>query len=191
MTAQTILSGFRKTGLNPFNSAIALRQLSIVPISPPRPTVPLEFQTPQTLHHLQASIKQAQELENDKSHDHLGDLQLIRTKIEKAATLAIAKEDILRREMKDLREYQAEMSDKRPKKKRKVLGSEPLTVKEARAKVIAAEKRGQQQQKRPPTRSTRACKRVYISESSTSSSSESSETGDSDISTLIVCRRRK
>ncbi|KAI9781001.1 MAG: hypothetical protein M1839_006440 [Geoglossum umbratile] len=149
------------------------------------------METPQTLYHLQAPIKQAQELDNDKSHDYSGDLQLIRTKIEKAATIAIAKEEILWREIKELREHQAEMSNMRPKKKRKVLGSEPLTVKEARAKVMVAEKGGQRQQKRPPPHSTRACNPVYISESSTSSSSESSDTEDSDVSTLIVCRRRE
>ncbi|KAI9778199.1 MAG: hypothetical protein M1839_008316 [Geoglossum umbratile] len=52
----------------------------------------------------------------------------------------MAKEEILHHEIKELREHQAEMSDMRPKKKRKVLESEPLTVKEARAKVITAEK---------------------------------------------------
>ncbi|KAI9769490.1 MAG: hypothetical protein M1840_003967 [Geoglossum simile] len=160
-------------------------------MSPPRPTIPLEFQTPQTLHHLQASIKQAQELENDKSHDHLDDLQLIQMKIGKAATIAIAKEEILRHEIKELREHQTEMNDTRPKKKRKVLGSKPLTVKEAKAKVAAAEEGGQPQQKSLSTRSTWACRPVYISESSSSSSSESSETDDSDVSTLIVCARRK
>jgi hypothetical protein len=190
MTVEIVQSGFCKTGLNPFNPATALRQLPIAPMSPPRPTIPLEFQTPQTLHHLQASIKQAQELENDKLHDHSGDLQVIRTKIGKAATIAMAKEEILQREVKELREHQAEMGDMRPKKKRKVLGSKPLTVKEAREKIIALEGGGQRQRKRPLTRSTRACKRVYTSESSTSSSSESSEAEDSDTSTLIVCRRQ-
>ncbi|KAI9781500.1 MAG: hypothetical protein M1839_005915 [Geoglossum umbratile] len=186
MTIENMQSAFRKTGLNPFNPAIALCQLLIAPISPPCPSIPLEFQTSQTLYHFKASIKQAEELENDKLHDHLGDLQLIRTKIGMAATIVMAKEEILQHEIKQLREHQAEMSDMRPKKKRKVLGSEPLTVKKARAKVAATEGRGQQQQKRLPTRSTWACKSVYISESLTSSSSESSETEDSDICTLIV-----
>jgi hypothetical protein len=94
----------------------------------------------------------------------------------------LAEEEILRREIKELREHQAEMSDIRPKKKRKVLGSEPLTVKEARVKVTAAEGKRRRQQKRLPTRSTRTCKPIYISESSASSSSESSETEDSDVS---------
>jgi DDE superfamily endonuclease len=59
MTIENLKSAFRKTGLNPFNPAIALRQLPIAPMSPPHPSISLEFQTPQTLHHLQASIKQA------------------------------------------------------------------------------------------------------------------------------------
>ncbi|KAI9784346.1 MAG: hypothetical protein M1839_002407 [Geoglossum umbratile] len=151
MTIENMQSAFHKTSLNPFNLVIILRQLLIVPMSSPCPSIPLKFQIPQTLHHLKASIKQVEELENDKSHDYLGDLQLIRTKIEKVATIAIVKEEILRCEIKELREHQAEMSDMRPKKKRKVLGSEPLTVKEARAKVVAAEEGGQQQQKRLPT----------------------------------------
>jgi hypothetical protein len=83
------------------------------------------------------------------------------------------------------------MGDMRPKKKRKVLGSKPLTVKEARAKVTAAEGERQRQQKRLPARSTWTRKPVYVSESSTSSSNKSSETEDSDVSTLIVRRRRE
>ncbi|KAI9774517.1 MAG: hypothetical protein M1840_002764 [Geoglossum simile] len=101
---ENVQSAFHKTGLNPFNPAIALRQLPAVPISTPHPTILLEFQTSQTLHHLQASIKQAQKLENDKSDDHLDNLQLIRTKIGKAATIAMAKEKILWHKIKELRE---------------------------------------------------------------------------------------
>src|SRR5947208_207365 len=42
MTIKNIKSGFRKTGLNPFNPAIALRQLPVRPESAPCPTVPLD-----------------------------------------------------------------------------------------------------------------------------------------------------
>jgi hypothetical protein len=83
------------------------------------------------------------------------------------------------------------MSDIRPKKKRKVLEIEPLTVKEARVKIMAAQGGGQQQPKKLPAHITRACKPVYISESSTSSSNESSEIADSDVSTLIMCGQRE
>src|SRR5207248_5545224 len=52
MTIANIKSGFHKTGLNLFNPAAALRQLPSKSITPPRPTIPLEFQTPQNLYHL-------------------------------------------------------------------------------------------------------------------------------------------
>ena len=120
-------------------------------------------------------------------HDHTNDLQLIRTKIEKAATIAIVKEEILQCEIKDLQEYQAEIYSTRPRKKRNVLGSKLLTVKKAKEEIIVAEKLGQRQWKRPFTCSIQACKWVNTSEFSTSSSSKGFETENSNISTLIVC----
>jgi hypothetical protein len=125
MTVKNIMSGFRKTGLNPFNPAIALRQLPSIPMSPPRPTIPLEFQTPQNLYHLNFAIKKAEELDRHTVEDHTSDPQLIRSKIEKAATVAMAKEEILQRELKELRAHHLETAVTGPRKKRKVLGKEP------------------------------------------------------------------
>ena len=102
MTAINIKLAFRKTGLNPFNLASAFRQLPSQPITPPRPTIPIEFQTSQNLHHLDLVKRKAKKLDNNTSESHLDDLRLIRMKIEKAATVAMAKEEILRQELKEL-----------------------------------------------------------------------------------------
>ena len=89
------MSGFRKTGLNLFDPVIAFWQLPSIPVSPACPTIPLEFQTPQNLHQLDFATKEAQELDQDMVEDNTGDLRLIRSKIEKAATVVMAKEEIL------------------------------------------------------------------------------------------------
>ena len=189
-TDENIKSGFRKTGLNLFNPAIALRQLPSLPATPPHPSIPLEFQTPQNLYQLNFAIGKAEELDLDSSNDHTDDLHLIRSKIEKAATIAMAKEEILRWEIKDLRTHQLEQEPERSRKKRRVLGKEAVSVKEARAKKMAIEGGGRQQRKTRSTRNTRTRRQPSTSESSDTSSSESSDEEQSDDSTLIVCTRR-
>ena len=54
----------------------------------------------------------------------------------------MTKEEILRRELKELQAHRIENQATRSKKKRKVLGSEPLTNKEAKARMVEKEKGG-------------------------------------------------
>jgi len=188
MMIKNIMSGFSKTGLNPFNPLMAICQLPLIPMSPPRPTIPFEFQTPQNLHQLDFAIKKTLELRQDTAEDHSSDLRIVESKIAKAATVAMAKEEILRRELKELRAHHIETGANRPRKKKKVLGKEPLTVREVRDIIEAERRGGRRQRKRPTTRRTRARKQSTTPETSDLSSDESLESEESDISTLIVCQ---
>jgi hypothetical protein len=102
MTIKNIILGFRKTSLNPFNPTIVLWQLPLILVSLPYLTIPLEFQTPQNLCQLDFTIKKTQELRQNIVRDHSNNLQVIESKIAKAATVVMAKEEILQCELKEL-----------------------------------------------------------------------------------------
>ena len=52
LTAKNIESGFRQTGLVPFNPAVALRKLPIIQLIQPDPIIPLHLQTLKNAHNL-------------------------------------------------------------------------------------------------------------------------------------------
>ena len=69
-------------------------------------------------------------------------MRLIRSKIDKAATEAIAMEDILHYKVKELRVHHLEKEPTRPKKRRKVLGGDLLIMGEATVKMQVLELEG-------------------------------------------------
>jgi hypothetical protein len=190
VTKEHILSGFRKTGLNPFNPALALQQLPAAAASPPWPLIPIEFQTPKTLQQLHYAINKAEEVDKGASETREKDLRLIRTKIEKAATQAMAGEEILKRELTELKAFQAEKSATGSRKRRRVLGNQALTVGEAVERMEAIERGGRQVRKTMTTRRRQNNKKRKTIESEEDTSEEDSDSGESDISSVIICLPR-
>jgi hypothetical protein len=131
-TGKNIQSGFAKTGLNPFNPAIALRQLLLLPPTPPRPTISLEFQTPKDLAALQHCISMSNACFSEAR-------KLIQMKIDKAATTAMTKIAVFDREITERNAFLAEQKAKYGGKCRRVLGGAALTVGNAQKKIEAKE----------------------------------------------------
>jgi hypothetical protein len=182
-TEENVKSGFCKTGLKPFNPALALRQLPTLPPTPPRPLVPLEFQTPKTLSALNYSIQIANACDSD---DREGQKR-IRSKIDKAAATAMTKIEILEREAAEKQAFQAEQQVSRARKRRRALGGQALTVGEANAKKKELEEGGTQGRKAPTTRQTQSRKRPATPDSPEESLEDSSSDDSSGISSCIIC----
>jgi hypothetical protein len=186
-TEENVKSGFRKTGLSPFNLAAVLRQLPILAPTPPLLLVPLEHQTPKTLAALNYSI----EMFNACDSDNQEGKKLIRSKIDKAAATAMAKVEIRDREDAEKQAFEAQQNASRPRKRHQALGGQALTVGEANAKIKRLEGGGTQAQKARTTQKTQTRKRPATPDSTEESFDESSSEELSDISSCIVCEVRK
>ena len=186
-TSKNVQSGFAKTGLNPFNPASALRQLPLLPLTPPRPVIPLEFQTPKDL----AALRYCINMSNACPSDGLEAGKIIRAKIDKAATTAMTKIAIFDRETAERNAFLAEQQAKHGGKRRRVLGGAALTVGNAKEKTKAKEKGSSKPRIAPATRNTRSRKRPATPDSPEESSAYPSDSDSSYISECIALEVRK
>ena len=179
-TEDNIKSRFRKTGLNPFNPAFALRQLPLLPHTPPCTHIPLEFQTPKNVTALNFCIDAEQNASEEGQ-------KVIRAKINKACTMAMTKIVIRERDDAQREAFEAEQHGNRARKRRRALGGEALTVGQAKQKVKELEQGHKQRQTRSTTRSAKTHKRPATPDSSEESFEDISDSDLSDISSCIVC----
>jgi hypothetical protein len=182
-TKDNVELGFHKTGLHPFNPAMALRELPLLLPMPPRPTVPLEQQTPHNL----AVLRQCISLAGDCDEEDIEASKIIRAKINKAATTAIAKIEILERELQETKAFRLEQGGNRPRKKRRALGGQVLTCGEARARMTGLEMGGTEPSVTATTRQTRRQKRPTTPDNLDETWKELSDEESSDISSCIIC----
>jgi hypothetical protein len=185
-TAENVESGFRKTGLLPFNPALALRQLPLLPPTPPRPTIPLEQQTPHNL----AVLRHCISMVDTSDEGNVEASKMVRAKINKAATTAMAKIEILERELQETRAFQSKQGANKPRKKRRALGGQALTCGDARAKTRALEGGTTRATLTTTTRTTRSRKRPASPDGLNETWEGLSDEELSDISSCIICEPR-
>jgi hypothetical protein len=164
--------GFWKTGLVPYNPAVALRQLPATPINIPDPVVPQHLQTPKN------------DLELKKAIATLGDSSATPThvgrKLGKAAEVFHAQVTILEAERVSLLVHIKEIEEVVSRKRKRVPGIGPKMVGEVMEAMV----------EKLPKRATQWCRRLTTPLSDTESDWNSlADTVDDDISSCIIVAR--
>jgi DDE superfamily endonuclease/Tc5 transposase DNA-binding domain len=120
LTVSNIQSGFRKTGLVPYNPAAALRQLPTTPIDIPDPVIPQHLQTPKNDLELKKAIAMLEN--NNTTPTRIGQ------KLGKAAEIFHAQVTILEAERLSLLAHIKEIEEVVSRKRKRVPGIGPKTI---------------------------------------------------------------
>jgi DDE superfamily endonuclease len=172
MTINNIQSGFRKTGLVPYNPAAVLRQLPTTPIKTPNPTVLPGLQTPKC------------PSEITKALDMLGnsDSTPVRVgrKIGRAAMALHTKATVLEVECRDLLAHNKRIREATSRKRKRVPGNGPRLVGEALDALETIPR------KKPNTRSTQRRRASTPLSDSESDAGSLEGITDEDINSCII-----
>jgi hypothetical protein len=133
-TDKNICSGFRKTGIVPFNPGAALRLLPTLDTNPPDPVVSLHLQTP----------RNQEDLNRAKEHIGNGDETPVRVarKVCKRAGILEAENFILRTEIQQYRAHIAKKQEVKSRKRKRVPYKGPVPAGEVLDTVVSSSHKG-------------------------------------------------
>jgi hypothetical protein len=154
LTEKNVRSGYRKSGLIPFNPAAVLSQLPLAAPTPPRPIIPVPQSTPKNVQQFETAL--------DSLNNFLGqevvdseELKMLREKLTKAATTWTAEIDILRKDNADFFHHSQQKQQAASRKRKRIPGGQAYTLEEVRNALKTPQHPTQERHLRPNARRTR------------------------------------